>query len=647
MGLLRSVCVRVPLVIASTVLLLFGSGTAAQAGTQTEESGKAIVSLVKISGGVRLVVNLGSSAPKAPRDVVVVAGKHVYPLSRSAGAKKPSNTWLSAIQKGAKRSQLERLVGKPVKVKVIEQDGGRQILTAVVKGPRQDKPAPSSAAQPPAPPPVAGPNSPALPPEPPFGTLSATLNVPGPLVDAAKEQLRFRITADAESIGEAFIALPEPQPDPTFGTPDPFAIDFTPSPQVSNSGLPGYVSVGSSTCAMAAVKEVVPVKEVLPPGAPKPGIRVAYDCAAGQGFAVFYNPRISYWGFGSFPTLDSWKFTLSQRRNADQPWSPLPSDLGIQVGPTFIELNQNIFISPPAPIVASQEIANGQLKLVTQGYNAAGTKNESVFETGGYWTGNGEIIELKEGSAENLRSVEQAPLEVNGCIWDTVPNSELNVTGDDATDTIRATNLLLNGDVVIFNSKTGGSAIKAGQKYYVINRTPTSFQISTDDKTAANLGSDLKSPTTVARQTVTPPKNAPPLICEDIYVFGVIEMTPPPKTFTRGAEFWEAVEWIAVTNAQASTHAWIGASRECLAAGGNYTDVDGTTPGGTGKADWRCDFPASKGYTHDVLVSILHGWANEYGQQETCGYGYLFLEENYPSGGGADDIWCPLVTVGG
>lgn len=641
MGLLRSVCVRLPLLAASIVLLLFGSSTAAQAGTQTEGSGQAIVSLVKISGGVRLVVKLGSSASKAPRHVVVVAGKHVYPLSRSAGAKKPSNTWLSAIQKGAEKSRLERLVGKSVKVKVTEQDGGRQILTAVVKGPRQDKLAPSSAAQPPAPPPVAGPSTPAVPPEPPFGTLSATLNLPGPLVSSAKEMLRFKIKADADSVGEAFIALPDPQADPTFGTPVPFGIDFTPSPQMTNSGLPGYVFVGSSGCATATLEEVVPVKEVLPPGAPKPGIRVAYDCAAGQEFSVYYDPRISYWEFGSFPNLDTWKFNVSQRRAADQAWSLLPSDLKVQVGPTYIELNQNIFINPPAPIVASEAIANGQVKLITQGYNAAGIKNESTFESRQIFSGNGEIVEVKE--AENLRGVEQAPIEVNGCVWTTESGSPLSVTGDDATDTIHATNLLQNGDVVIFASKTGGAAIKQGAKYYVINRTSSSFQISTDGKTAANFGSDITSPSTVARQTVTPPPNAPPLICEDIYVFGVIEIHPPPNTFTGAAA---VVDWVAITFAQSNTHAWIGASRECLAAGGTYTDVDGPTPGNSGTADWRCDFPASKGYTNTVLKEILHGWANEYGEQETCGYRYLFLEENYAGGGGADDIWCPLVKTG-
>ncbi len=626
----------VPVVAALVAVasLLFGVASAGAAGSAT-------IKVVNASGGVQLVVKLpASSSAKPPRRVVVTAGGKSFPLTRAGGGRKGATTWKSAIQKGAAAGRLERLDGKGVKVKVVEQGGRQRTFNALVDvkaGKQEEHPA-----QPVVTPPIEGPKSSPPPPseeeqKPPFPPLSAALNLPGPLLESPKEALRFEVTAEDDGAGEAFIGLPDPQPDPTFPENlDPFGIDFTPSPQVGNSGLPGYVTVSASHCAAATVTEVVPNSNA------KSGILVSYDCAAGQGFYVNYNPRISYWAFNGFPVEDSWKFSLSQRPNPAQPWTALPSDLGLQVKPTTVELNQNIFINPPAPVVASEEVADGQLKLTTQGFNAEGVKNESSYQTSGYFTLDGEILALKEGAADNLRSVEQAPLEVNGCIWATDPGSELLVTGDDSTDTIHATNLLLNGDVVIFTSKSGGSAVNVGTKYYVINRTPSSFQISADGKTAANLGSDITNPSTVARQTVTPPAAAPPLICEDIYTFGVIKMVPPPSTFEKGdGSYWEVAAWLVVSAAHSNANGWNAPSRECLVAGGSYTDIDGVTPGGTGTADWRCDFPASKGMTHEQLLSVV----SQYNSGEICPANQVYLEENYPSGGGADDIWCPLIEV--
>lgn len=622
-----------PAVLLGIALLLFAAPSAGAAGKTT-------VNLVRASGGVRLVVKLdqgGSPAAKPPRRVAVAIGGKVYPLTLSGGSGKRVTTWKSAIQRGSNKAQLEALAAEnAAKIKVTEQNGKKKEIRAEVKGGKTDETS-APPAEKPAEKPVV---TPPVEPEPAFGALSATLELPGPLLTSPKEPLHFEVTADADSTGEAFIGFPEPQPDPTFGDPLNFAEDSTESPQTYNSGLPGYVTVGGSECASATLIGVVPV------GSAEPGIRVAYDCAAGKSFAVNYDPRIYYWGFEPAAGHDTWKFSLSQRRAAAEPWSPLPSDVEVQVRQTVVELSQNIFINPPAPVVATEEIADGQVKLTTQGYNSEGVKNEATYQSIGYFELDGEILELKEGAADNLRGVEREPLEVNGCIWETAAGSDLEVVGDDATDTITANNLLQNGDVVIFTAKTGGSAVQQGAKYYVINRTPTSFQISIDGKTAANLGSDIVSPSTVARQTVSYPPGTPPLICEDINVFGVIATTAPPQTFHKAGDFAAEIGmFIALSAGQSSMNNWGIAQRECLAVGGSFTEKDGPTPGNSGIADWRCDFSASRGMTRKLFLEILHGWSNKYNEQDACATGNIEIEENYPSGGGADDLWCPLAEV--
>jgi len=137
---------------------------------------------------------------------------------------------------------------------------------------------------------------------------------------------------------------------------------------------------------------------------------------------------------------------------------------------------------------------------------------------------------------------------------------------------------------------------------------------------------------------LAPPDEIKALLCADTDSFGIVGLIVPEGVYLNQTEGIQA--WMQVLSATMSTHGFAAAARDCLAAGGSFTDVDEITPGGQAFADWRCTFPASLGMTNEELIALGQTWDDFW--STFCLSRDVGWEVDFPGGGGADNIWCGL-----
>jgi hypothetical protein len=141
--------------------------------------------------------------------------------------------------------------------------------------------------------------------------------------------------------------------------------------------------------------------------------------------------------------------------------------------------------------------------------------------------------------------------------------------------------------------------------------------------------------------TLAPSPEIKSLVCSQLESpFGVVKVQIPPGVLTTP---YSGEAWIGAFGAGLSTTAWTYSARDCSAVGGSWSAAD-TTSSGRAPADWSCNFPASKGYTTQMLNSIAQGWDDN--GTTHCTSRDVRVDENWVGGGGADIIWCVAFVVG-
>ncbi|TYL50576.1 hypothetical protein [Agromyces mariniharenae] len=196
---------------------------------------------------------------------------------------------------------------------------------------------------------------------------------------------------------------------------------------------------------------------------------------------------------------------------------------------------------------------------------------------------------------------------------------------------------LPDGTRVVFTSKDGGSGLAIYTYYFVRNSSYRSFQLAaTDGGPVISLGTNLKSPGTA--YIMQAPADFQTTACGDGNFGFVNVLCPSAGACSLGDNNYYGDAWIGYAGSSMATTQWSGANVDCLRAAGNFFGK-GLTPNGK-DAEWRCDFPAGRGYTGAQLQTIQSGWMDQYGGVPTCASNLTFIEENYVGGAGADDIYC-------
>jgi hypothetical protein len=112
--------------------------------------------------------------------------------------------------------------------------------------------------------------------------------------------------------------------------------------------------------------------------------------------------------------------------------------------------------------------------------------------------------------------------------------TSLSVRGDASTNEVISTggpHGLVNGDVVVFSSKTGGSGVELFTKYFVVQSSGTDrFKLSrTAGGAVVPLGSAVLAPSVLVKQ---PPPAVQSSLCSGTNPFGAVGAFAPPGTFT-------------------------------------------------------------------------------------------------------------------